>query len=179
VTNATNASRFNRELADAIGGGIRAEMESFAREITLEALSRIVDRTPVDEGIARGNWQATIGAPSEAVLERDDPTGRAAKTEGKATINGWALADGSMYVANNLPYINVLEEGGYPNPPKRGSRIKDRDLPVGRRRERIKKSLDVSGVRYIVKSAGGFSLQAPLGMVGVTVNELQDVSRRI
>jgi hypothetical protein len=178
MTNATNAAAFNRELAEFSAVTLAGEMQTFAREIALEALARIVERTPVDEGIARGNWQTTIGAPSEDVLERDDPSGKASTAEGKATIKAWNLDQGSAFVSNNLPYIEVLEEGKFPNPPKRGSRIKDRDLP-GRRRKRIKKSLDVSGVRYIVKSAGGFSLQAPLGMVGVTVNELQDVTKRI
>lgn len=49
--------------------------------------------------------------------------------------------DESIFITNNLPYITKLEYGGYPDPPKKDGG----------------------------KTAGGFSKQAPNGMVGVTV----------
>jgi hypothetical protein len=52
-------------------------------------------------------------------------------------------AGGVVYLANSLPYARVLEYGEYPNPPKNGKG----------------------------KTAGGFSTQAPAGMVRLTAQE--------
>lgn len=170
MSNEDNARRFNVESeVEMDAGPLRAALD-FQRRIGFEALDLIVKRTPVDTGLARGNWQVTIGAPSMQVLDRKDKTGTPTKAAGRAVVEGWLLGP-SLFISNSLPYIEVLEFGLYPNPPKHGSRIRRRDLP-SRRLKRIRSALSESGIQYIVKSAGGFSLQAPLGMVGVTALEL-------
>lgn len=58
--------------------------------------------------------------------------------------------DETIYISNNLPYITMLEYGGYPDPVKKGTYNKKTG-------------------QYEVRSANGFSKQAPNGMVGVTV----------
>lgn len=58
-----------------------------------------------------------------------------------------AKGDESIFISNNLPYITTLEYGGYPNPPK-----------------------SKSG-----KTVGGFSKQAPNGMVGVTLANNENI----
>jgi hypothetical protein len=57
-------------------------------------------------------------------------------------------------IASGLPYIRILEYGGYPNPPVRGS-------------------WDRATRQWVVKSSGGFSRQAPQGMVRVTVDAVR------
>ena len=169
MTNAENAAAFSLGLRRYAGETAPEAANQWAREIAFTAFDRIVQLTPVDTGRARGNWQVSA-APAVPELEREDKSGRETLRAGNAAINEWPVVD-SIYIANSLPYIGVLEYGGYPNPPKHGSRIRDRDLP-GRRRKGIKRSLSESGIRYIVKSSGGFSIQAPLGMVGVTLAEI-------
>ena len=56
-----------------------------------------------------------------------------------------------LFFTNNLPYINKLEYGGYPNPPK-----------------------NVTG-----KTAGGFSLQAPIGWVRKELKKMRKAIRNI
>jgi hypothetical protein len=61
-------------------------------------------------------------------------------------LQEYDISQGSVFIVNNLPYIAVLEYGGYPNPP----------------------SDPVHG-----KTIGGYSKQAPQGMVRVTAVELK------
>lgn len=56
----------------------------------------------------------------------------------------WAMPAGSsVFLANGTPYISLLEYGGYPNPPE----------------------------EYTGRTVGGFSSQAPAGMVRISVLE--------
>lgn len=96
----------------------------------------IVLRTPVDTGRARGNWNVAEGFDDSSTSDSTSPK--------YASADSLPVKDGTnedIYISNNLPYIGVLEYGGYPNPPKN---------PTG-------------------KTVNGYSRQAPNGMVGVTV----------
>ena len=75
-------------------------------------------------------------------------TGSAAAPNFVSQINK-AKAGHIYYIANNLPYAAVVEYGQYPNPPKH---------PTG-------------------KTVGGYSSQAPAGMVRVTVLEYSSYLR--
>ena len=60
----------------------------------------------------------------------------------------------SMYwIYNNLEYIHVLEFGLFPTPVKKGTRI--------------------PGGGYEIRSEGGFSKQAPGGMVRLAIADLE------
>ena len=114
--------------------------------------SNIVKRTPVDTGRARSNWNVSIGSPNTKIT--DDVNRR-------VSFNEIPDADGGpiYFITNNLPYIRTLEYGGYPSPVKKGS-------------------WDKKQKRYVVKSANGFSKQAPNGMLGVTVAEADRIYRQ-
>lgn len=82
----------------------------FQQVIALEALRRIVLKTPVDTGRARGNWQPSINQPIESVVDTTDLSGNQTISNGSATILG--LKDfGTIFISNNLPYILKLENG--------------------------------------------------------------------
>lgn len=70
-----------------------------------------------------------------------------------------AEGDESIYIENNLPYINTLEYGGYPDPVKKGTYEK--------------------GTGYVIKSRGGFSKQAPHGMVGLTMARYEKLLKEV
>jgi hypothetical protein len=110
------------------------------KSIVFELLKKIVMRTPVDKGRAAGNWSVSHWTPG---TEIDEGTGReyAIAKIGKVSFNP---AEGVYWIYNNLPYIEVLEFGLFPNPPKGGKG----------------------------KTAGGFSIQAPAGMVRVSLAEM-------
>jgi len=125
----------------------------FQRRMVMEALTRIVRRTPVKTGRARGNWQTTIGSPASGEVNvigageqaskgkgarrgREGYAGRMAISNGRRALR--ALPPFStVHLTNNVPYIVDLEMGR---------------RSTGRR---------LRG-----------SVQAPEGMVAVTMNEM-------
>ena len=52
------------------------------RKIALELLRRLIMRTPVDSGRARGNWQASVGTPATGETGTTDKSGSAALEAG-------------------------------------------------------------------------------------------------
>lgn len=109
-------------------------------------------KTPVDSGRARGNWQVSIGKDTSEQLDRCSKNGENIIEESSKLES--VQGDQTIYISNNLPYIATLEYGGYPDPVKKGS-------------------WDKRKKKYVIKSRGGFSKQAPHGMVGVTMANIQ------
>ena len=64
-------AQFNKSIDD-FARKIPGKVSALQKKIVLEALKRIVERTPVDTGRARGNWQVTIGTPARGVVEDSD-----------------------------------------------------------------------------------------------------------
>lgn len=86
---------------------VRGESDKVVRTATLELFSGIIKSTPVDTGRARGNWQTSVVQPQGGTLER---TGmEAALAEVQATVPEGAGQ--LVYLSNNLPYIERLENG--------------------------------------------------------------------
>lgn len=114
----------------------------------------IILMTPVDTGRARSSWNLTLHRPSGAY-----PRGISVPPPLTAEQAGGILQPLGVYqtvwIASGLPYIPILEYGGYPNPPARGS-------------------WDRAARKWEVKSSGGRSRQAPLGMVRVTYSAILD-----
>jgi hypothetical protein len=148
-----NLDEFNRELADAARDLTEREIVLLHQRTHLDALGRVVKRTPVDTGRTRGNWQSTLGAPASGEVAAR--TGEAVNAEGLQVI-GDVEPFGVSAITNNLDHILVLEEGGFvPTDP--GPSKDRRPSRKGR-----------------VLVEGGFSVQAPRGMVAITVEELKD-----
>lgn len=80
-----------------------------ARAATLDYFSGTIKDTPVDTGRARGNWQTSVGTPVSGEIDRDDKGGTAAIAEVEAKTP--AGAGQETFMANNLPYIDSLENG--------------------------------------------------------------------
>ena len=93
------------------------KLDEVARRVVFEMFQRIVFKTPVDEGRARSNWQASIGSPETGTVEAPDKSGNATIARAKAILAS-ANAGDTIYLSNNLPYIRKLEEGGYADGPK-------------------------------------------------------------
>lgn len=119
------------------------------RAVTTKLFNSIVLASPVDTGRFRGNWQISYDAPILTETDRLDPTGAAAVADIAAVLQPKA---GRAYLTNNLPYAEVIEFGGYPDPVLRGTWVK--------------------GQGYVIKSVGGYSKQAPVGMVRVNMTRI-------
>tara|TARA_R110000744_G_scaffold14616_4_gene41440 strand:- start:127 stop:630 length:504 start_codon:yes stop_codon:yes gene_type:complete len=132
--------------------------EEAVRSTTIKLFSAIIQATPVDEGRARGNWFTTGETPSARVDENIiDKSGKKAENQAKSTIT--KLTNWDVFtLTNNLPYITTLENGGYPDPVKNGTRIN----ATGTRKNPITPI-------YEKRSKSGYSKQSPNGMVRVNI----------
>jgi len=76
----------------------------------LRMLAKVVTRSPVDTGRFRGNWQLQLNEIPQGVVETLDKDGGPTISEGENELAGLALGD-SIYIVNNLPYAQKLENG--------------------------------------------------------------------
>jgi len=119
----------------------KVEIKKVRKTYAYALYSSIVRKTPVDTGRARANWNVSIGEPDSSTTEktRKSPKPLSSMPEPKG--------DESIFITNNLPYIETLEYGGYPKKPKGGND----------------------------KTINGYSKQAPEGMVGVTLANNENI----
>lgn len=99
---ADDLRRFERKTED--------KMTRAARKITLDAFSSVIMMSPVDTGRFRGNWQTAIGNAPDGTLEAVDPSGTVVIAKVQGVTAGMEPGD-VIYMANNLPYAQRLEDG--------------------------------------------------------------------
>lgn len=147
-----NLEEFTRDLERAAEELPAAEVKKLHGFVHMQALRRIVFRTPRDLGTTVGNWQSSSGSPATGILPlRSEEEVIAEGERVVAQLQPFSVS----YLTNNAEHILVLELGEF-DPPDPGP---SRDPRKGRKG------------RELVK--GGFSVQAPRGMVAITVEELR------
>lgn len=146
------------------------------KKVAFEIYKRVLMKTPVDKGLLRGGWTLSIGSPSDANSDRmRGYVGRKALFGGAQANFQNQLNEGLMHLSamtsiqavwlsNSMPYVETVEFGGYPKNPKRGTFVKASRGRAGRKRA------GTGG--WFIKSSGGFSKQAPKGMLGISVLEV-------
>lgn len=92
--------------AAAIGERLRREVANVCKMIALEIDKELRRTTPVDTGHARRNWVPSVGEPVR-IEAKDDQ----AHADGVAAVLSYQLADGALWIANNVPYIRRLNYG--------------------------------------------------------------------
>jgi len=105
-----NAREFSISLDKWFEDEVEGRLLQVTRMIGIEVLKRVILKTPVDTGRARGNWFVSIGAASDAADGAEDKSGQRSINAGSAVITGLTKAQ-SIYLVNNLPYIGALENG--------------------------------------------------------------------
>lgn len=80
------------------------------RAVTLALFREVIQRTPVDTGRLKGNWQTTVGVPATGQLPRNDPAGALAFGDAVMKVGGIGSV---TYLANNLPYASRIEYDGW------------------------------------------------------------------
>lgn len=158
-----NLRQFEGALATANDRLAGAHL-AYQKKLAFEFARRAVNRTPVDEGTTRARWQFSAGAPASGNPSGVDraagtaPAGddAAGPTLGRIAtgIDAVRTPYGVMFLTNNSPNILVLEDGGFPTPPK-----PSRDPRPGRRGE-------------LLTTDTGHSRQAPRGMLAVSIEEI-------
>lgn len=149
------------------------------RDLHIQALERVVTKTPVDTGRARGNWQASLHQPAAGETVTRDPGGGETIARG-ALVAAQIEPYSASFVTNNVPYILMLEEGGYPKPgeKQRATTIfgeiasRTLDTLVSFETKDGKLVQFFARARTPKVTADGYSRQAPRGMAAITVQEL-------
>ncbi len=92
---------FERDL-NAFVKDTGVELEQVVRKVALDVHNRVSEKTPVDTGRARGNWNVKAGSPD---LSTDNT--------GLSSVLTLKKGDGNkpIYITNNLPYAQKLEDG--------------------------------------------------------------------
>jgi hypothetical protein len=104
-----NLKQFNSEI-DKFVKTIPDMVTTLQKKIVLEALKRLVEKTPVDTGRARGNWQVAIDAAAEGQLIVTDKEGIATVEKGLSVLTNLPPYS-VVWISNNVDYIEFLEYG--------------------------------------------------------------------
>lgn len=94
----------------AVDTGIKDCVELFAEKVHAD----LVNRSPVDTGRYKANWQVTANKPPLYALNQYDKHGERTIAEGKRAIYAIMRGGGavrSIYFSNMLIYANALEYG--------------------------------------------------------------------
>lgn len=88
-------------------------VEDLTSDIAEEIGRALVPATPVDTGAARANWRPSLNAPAVVPVTRTDPVGSATISRIAVVARQFQIGD-TIYIVNNLPYIENLNEGSSP-----------------------------------------------------------------
>ena len=102
------------------------KIEDVARNTATDIFEQIIRRTPYGKpelwkgnppkgyvpGQLKGNWQATIGSPSDSILPLKDKSGGTTIKNMKNVIEKWD-GTGAVYFINSLPYAARIEYGAH------------------------------------------------------------------
>ena len=107
--------------------GLRKEIEAITAEETsklaLELIDGLITKTPIDTGRAKGNWYLGVGKPIN--LAEGGRRQAEARTEAKEAIIAFeSIVNNTgnipvLFINNNLPYINKLNEGSSQQAPSK------------------------------------------------------------
>lgn len=101
-----------KKITDKAG----ANADSIARSIILQVFSSVVEKSPVDLGTFRGNWQIGVGAVNGNTESPDDkkalksPPSEDNLLKAELSLSGYSSKK-ITYVSNSLPYAQRLENG--------------------------------------------------------------------
>lgn len=154
------AREFNKALSDWALTAVPGHVEQVQKYFAFEILRRVVKRTPVDTGRARGGWQVTLNSPSDKKSDTTDPSGGAAIEAGNSVIAG-SQPFQVIWMSNNVDYIRILEEGAFVPPNPGPSKTGGSASAAGRKARKGKTLVQ-----------NGYSVQAPEGMVAITLREI-------
>lgn len=105
----------NKQFFKQIGKFIDVAEDTGTEEIRGVALAigltGVVQKSPVDKGTFKGNWNVALGRVDTSIDEtKTDKTGSQVISEGGAVIGRFKIGQ-MIYITNNMPYGNRLEYG--------------------------------------------------------------------
>lgn len=111
-----------RGWSNPLGGFAREveqEQNKRLRAAALQALSGVIERSPVDQGAFRGSHRVSVGSPDYSYSLADvDKTGSTTLAKGSSAIGAVRAPFTVIYVQSNLPYAETLENGNSQQAPQ-------------------------------------------------------------
>ena len=86
------------------------QVDTTIRAITFALFREVIQRTPVDTGRLKGNWQASVGSPVTGTVTTTDKDGSSTVASMAAAIGGWGS---KTFLTNNLVYAHRIEWDGW------------------------------------------------------------------
>lgn len=110
---------------------LRGRADEYVRAMGLEALGRLMRKTPVDIGRARANWNVTTARPDTSTDEGATASDVPGKQQaGQRTILSEFKAGGVLYLVNGLDYAPLLENGHSSQAPNGMVKVTAKELRV-------------------------------------------------
>lgn len=106
-----NARQFGINLDKAYDNLVEGQFLLFKKKIALQVLIGVTNKMPVKSGRARANTTVSLAALDAGFTFRVDKNGADTIGRGQNTITADKDPFGIVFVQNNLPYINKLENG--------------------------------------------------------------------
>lgn len=110
MATSSSAAQFRLDLADALKEEVEDVVLLVTKKLGLEALNKVVLRSPVDTGRFRANWNVSFTTQDNTTTENKDKPGTATIAKGQTTIEGLGELK-VVWLTNALPYANRLENG--------------------------------------------------------------------
>lgn len=107
-----NAADFAKSL-EKLGEYATTSVEQVIRKSCIDLYRMIIERTPVDTGRAKANWQISTTDSDSTLSEKDGFTFNELKgiIESEISDFKFELHDNQVVIYNNLEYIEYLESG--------------------------------------------------------------------
>ena len=105
MSNAQFKANFAKLLAKA---GAKAEL--VVRQTAVALQSGMVEKSPIDTGRFKNNFQCGIGLINTDTSAAPDKSGSGAISRTVTALEGWKLGQ-TIYMTNSLPYARRLEFG--------------------------------------------------------------------
>lgn len=96
----------------AFGEAIGVTLEVATKRVTLDIHNKLIEKTPVDTGRARGSWGISLDSPGTYELPEGVYGVERAKAQ-QQNVNAYTADNPfrEIWVYNNLPYIEPLNMG--------------------------------------------------------------------
>lgn len=111
-------------------------VETVVPAVRVKVAESLINKTPLDTGEARGNWQSSIGSPITTHTDRLDKEAGFAPTSGPGSSLREAEevakrdVEKDFYIVNNADHIVSLEFGGSGQAPNGMQRLTVADFPA-------------------------------------------------
>jgi hypothetical protein len=86
------------------------QADNVVKKVAIDVMTSVVNKSPVDTGRFRGNWQIGIGAVNGETDSAEDKSGNNAINKAQSKLIGFKSGR-TIFISNSLPYAQRLENG--------------------------------------------------------------------